>query len=228
MPDNKLEGNEETPKPQAGEEKPQGENQDAPEEKPEDEPEGGGSQSIDYKAELEREKERRIKAEKVIEKRKKIEKEEEPIEPTLTQEEIDERIEQKVDERLEEKMAARDRPRAEMMARELASSEDEAKLIMHHFDSSIKHTDNLLRDMENAQALANKGRLTAINRELKRSLKSKETAGTGAGAGQKPESGAPEPRLSAADKEFVVKFGGKWDPKRGEYKIGDEYWKPGS
>lgn len=58
---------------------------------------------------------------------------------------------------------------AQNYAKDLASSSDEAKVIMWHYRHSIQKTGNIQDDIENAHWLANKGKLKSLKEEITRS-----------------------------------------------------------
>ncbi len=91
-------------------------------------------------------------------------------------------------------------------AEQLASSDDERKLILHHYDHSIIPTGNLREDLENAYALANKNKTNARITELQRAAVSKRNRQSSSDAGQqvKPKQ---SPEVTAEDRE-MAKFAG--------------------
>ncbi len=91
-------------------------------------------------------------------------------------------------------------------ADQLASSDDERKLILHHYDHSIIPTGNLREDLENAYALANKNKTNARIAELQRAAASKRSRQSSSDAGPqiKPKQ---SPEVTAEDRE-MAKFAG--------------------
>lgn len=219
MPEEKPK-EEENPKPQTGEEeKPQDENPEPeqPEvpEEPKEAPEED-SEPIDHKAELEQLEKTKIELEKAKKKIGHLEREKEQATDT---EEIDE-LRTEISELKETISSIKTdalKPQAEIVADQLASTEDERKHIMFHYENSIKLTGNTLQDVKNAQVLANRKVLEGRLSEAQRALR-KPAAGSGQGAGRKQPAGKPIPKLSEGDQKMwtsLVGKGWKWDAQKG-------------
>ena len=86
-----------------------------------------------------------------------------------------------------------------------SSNEDEAALIKHHLENSIKPSGDDVTDIINAKALANKARFTQQTSEIKRA-KMQTEADKATSAGQKEESKSKS-RLSAEDKKIMRAYG---------------------
>lgn len=86
-----------------------------------------------------------------------------------------------------------------------SSNDDEAALIKHHLENSIKPSGDDVTDIINAKALANKARFTQQTSEIKRA-KMQTEADNATTAGQKEES-KTKPRLSAQDKAIMKAYG---------------------
>ena len=97
--------------------------------------------------------------------------------------------------------------------RGVSGNPEEQKLIRFHYDNTIKQSGssrtNIMEDIQNAWLYANKTKLLKENRELKNSLKSKNSISSGnRGANQdplKPE--LDDKNFSADDKRFMEKRG---------------------
>ncbi len=193
---------------------PQAAEESKPEEKPFEAPQepqkDSSSQPIDYKGELERAKKAIIGLKK---ENKELKKDPDKEKPRLDEEDINQRIEESIAERIKQEMegfkVASTRSQAEIVVGQLTSNKDEQDLILHHYENSIRITGNLKNDLENAQALANKRKLTAQNAELKRAMSSKENISKPAGAGAKPNPPAKAPELNADTVKFLQSRGAK-------------------
>lgn len=86
-----------------------------------------------------------------------------------------------------------------------ASSKDEAALIKHHLENSIKQSGDDVTDIINAKALANKARFTQQTSEINRA-KLQTEADPVAATGQKTEQ-STKPRLSAEEKKIMRAYG---------------------
>jgi hypothetical protein len=187
-------------------------------------------QNIDYKAELEA-KENELKQAKgkiaFLEKKNVPKEDDDDLEKRP---DISETVARIVDEKVSGLRQEIIKPQAEVLARQVATSEDEAKLIMFHYENSIKSTGNLAEDISNAKALANKKRLEAKNSELVAALKAKESKGDGGGeAGQAPKVSSNRPKLSQDDEAIVSRMGAKWDGDRKLFVLpSGRTWSPNS
>lgn len=179
-----------------------------------------GDEGIDYKAELEIEKAKLKKAEEAIIKLKKGKKPdgtEEEVKP-LTQEKVNETI----DKRLEKDRLDAVEDYVESQIELITQNVDEQKLILHHYENSVKKSGyskrSIRRDLENAYVIANRKKILQQNRELKTTLKQKGSiSNTGIGSNQvKPT--VTESGLSEKDISFLKSRGENPD----DYKVDSE------
>lgn len=160
---------------------------------------------IDYKKELEvvrTELEKKTKqvgqAEHVIEKLK-------AEGSTVNAENIEEMVNRLVDEKVN-KLTEQVRGDAiQGLIEQYSSNSDEAALIKHHLENSIKPSGDDVVDIINAKALANKARFTQQTSEIKRA-QSESEADKASTAGEK-QSKAPESKLSAEDLKIMRAYG---------------------
>lgn len=142
-------------------------------EEPEEDSEA--EEGIDYESELEKERARLGK--KIDKEREKRIEAEKAKGLSLAD------AEKLIDERVAVAERRMQRGRAEQLASEMARSESEKNLILHHYDNSIIPSGNIEEDMDKAFALANIKRVKGTISELKLAAKSKKTLGGGSGAG---------------------------------------------
>lgn len=165
---------------------------------------------VDYKTELEKERERLgLKIDKERQKRIEAQK------GSMPREEVEKLINEKVGQ-VEKQMF---RERATIIAERLAKSPAEKELIMLHYDHSILPTGNLEEDMDMAYTLANRKKTQGTISELQNSLKSKKTISSGGSdAGAPPIEQKPKQKYSqeildgakfvgVTPEEFVKKLG---------------------
>ena len=159
------------------------------------------SKHIDYQALYEEEKTRRVKAESIIQRHTEKPKEEEdtfvetPDVRTIVKEELED---------FKHTISSQLRTREIGEAIQKTSTDaHEAALIRWHYDNSIRPSGDLELDVENARALANKRRVQNQFEEMKASIISKETVGTGSGAGRRVETPKEGqlPTLTDADRQ---------------------------
>jgi len=162
---------------------------------------------IDYKAELEKEKAKRAKAEYTLYKKNKEAKQAKAEAPEINPEEIRPTIEAEVAAVLE---AERQKEAEDLFEEELfnlSSDENERELIRLKYDRLAKSgftRTSIRQDLEEARFLANRPKYERVSSELAQTVVSKRTlGGNGLGAGQ--ERPQPTPDLS---KLFSA---GEWD-----------------
>ena len=207
------ETNEETPEGEADTSENTDEGDSGADNSAEDDNQGSdkGDQKIDYKTELADEKERREKAEAKIIKLKRGKKDqgddtEQEIEP-VTQDDIN----KTVDERLEKDRLDAVEDYVESQIELITQNVDEQKLILHHYENSVKKSGyskrSIRKDLENAYVIANRRKILQQNRELRTSLKQKSSiSNTGIGSNQvKPN--VIEGGLSEQDIAFLKQRG---------------------
>ncbi len=154
---------------------------------------GGGNEQkdvpIDYKAEYEAEKTRREGAEQTIIDNKRKAK------AAPDDEELDATIDEKVDRKVNEKLAERVSDEIDSVLSELSDNPDEREFIKFHYQHTIQKTGfsrtAIRSDLQNAQVLANRKKIDSENRELRESLRSKNTTGSGTGMGTNQDRPAP-------------------------------------
>lgn len=175
-------------------------------EKPEEgQPES--EEEVDYKAKYEEEQRLRKKAESRVQflKEKKVDGDEKPI----TKKDLEE---------LEANLTRRHlRAQVESRARELSENEDEAKLILHHYEHSIVPTGDVKKDVARARLLANEAKFEREHEELFRAAESKRNRESGFSSG-KPEGTAKEPELDSETRKLVGMNKMSWDPKEKLFK----------
>lgn len=164
-----------------------------------------GVEDIDYKTELEVETARREKAEEAIIKLKKKRKESGEVEP-LSETQVGKIVQDSIDRSRLDDVEDYVDTQVELITQNV----DEQKLIRFHYDNSVKKSGfskrSIRKDLENAQAIANRKRILKENRELKTSLSQGSASNTGMGSNQsKPRTG--KPKLSEADKTFLRQRG---------------------
>lgn len=167
---------------------------------------------VDYQKELEMarkeldKKDKRIgQAEHVIEKMKSEGQ-------TVNQENIEEMVSRMVEDRVS-KLTEQVRGDAiDSLISSYASNKDEAELIKHHLENSIKPSGDDVTDILNAKALANKARFTQQTSEIKRA-QSESEADKASTAGQKQTS-TQKVKLSAEDLKIMRAYGLKEEDLR--------------
>ena len=165
---------------------------------------------IDYAAELAAAQTRIAQAEHTI-----VELKKEKKAPVKEPENVDEDVvDQKIDQRfsaLQQQLAST--AIASTLAT-LSSDPDERKLILFHYQNSIKQTgvtaDAILADLENAQILANRRKLVRENSEIKRALIAKNNTSSG-GRGSNQDKKEAEVRttvkVTAAEAALLARRG---------------------
>ena len=188
------------------------------EEQPAQEPESQEEEKIDYKKELEQERKLREKAESSAqyhkEKAKELRdsKEEEPSEEDtpLTKKDLD-----TLEANLTRK-TFQNQVRSE--ASRIATNEDEAELIIFHYENSVVPTGDIVKDVTRARLIANEARIERNTEELTAALESKNSRSFGGSSGgRKLADPTKEPPLDADTKQLVDMNKMKWDPKMGHW-----------
>lgn len=136
--------------------------------------------SVDYKAELEKEKKRREQAEFVIESLKKEKKEKDSGKEG--QGEADDKtvdVEKIIEQKLEKFKLEAVGNNVQSILGQISATPEEAELIKHHYENTIKRsgysTNDILNDLTRAKLLANEKKIIAENEELKKALGSRDT-----------------------------------------------------
>ena len=151
---------------------------------------------VDYEAELDAEKERRTKAEQKIVDMKRQSKDID----------IDTLVEEKVNAKMQDSAT-------DLLADVLTgiTNDKERELVKYHYENSIKPTGftvlAIQKDVARARLIANEGKITKENSEMKIALKAKHSVGTGTGSNQDKQSFETEPNYSEADKKLMERHG---------------------
>lgn len=174
----------------------------------EEEPES--QDSIDYKAKLEEERQRREKAEEAVVKYKKQAKEKESDDSQPQEEsdqpDVSELVRQEVSKARQEMV--QDQIDAQLNSIE---NEDERELVKYHYHNTINpsgfSTSQIREDVTRARLIANKDKIMQENQELRESLKSKQTvSNTGVGSNRKHDNLPGEP-LDQTNADFLKRRG---------------------
>lgn len=187
---------------------------------------GSSSKTIDYKAELEKERKARETAEKLIAeskfkaKHKKDDDEEEDEgdddeDKPLTRKELNILLEQ--NQRKSLKVANAER--IAEIAHEIADSTEEAELIIElHNNRNFPSHLSIREQVEEAQAIANRKKLISQKSELARALRAKETASKDGASAHRDGQAGTAPKMSAQDESAYKRAGFAYDTK-------DKLWK---
>lgn len=182
----------------------------SPPEKPESESEEKSKdkegEHIDYKTRYEEERKRRERAESIIQRHKEKEKDEESFSETVDYESMREMLREEVDILKSSLISQLQKREISEAINKITHDPNEAALIRYHFDNSIRQTNDLDLDIENARALANKHRLYTLEEEIKLALAAEEAKTSGSAAGQKPKIKEPDeelPLLTPVDMKII-------------------------
>lgn len=105
--------------------------------------------------------------------------------------------------------------RAKELADEMAGSDKEAELIFEIYQNRTFPEHLTMREqMEEAYAIANRRSLLAKNRELRRTLRSRDTAGKDVAGTHRDSAVGTAPKLAKADANAYARAGFKYDSKR--------------
>lgn len=182
-------------------------------------------ENIDFEAELKKEQERRIASDKAnaelafkLRERKRKEEEEDfdnEEEKPLTAKQLQDILQQ-------DREKTRKELQSELIsekARKLAGSEAEANLILEiHKNRSFPEGLSLDEQLEEAFAIANRKTIMAQNAELKRALRSKETASDNVAGTHRESAPLNEPKASSHDISAIKAAGFIWDGKANMWK----------
>ena len=180
--------------------------------------------TIDYKAELEKERQAREKAEKALagdrfkkskEKREVVEEEsEEDEEQPLTPSQLEARLAQER-QQTEKIFLARE---ANQIAGQMAGSEDEKALILEVFKNrSFPSHLSLQEQIEEAYLIANRKKIVGENSELKRALLGKAGVNTDTATTHHDESKGTEPKIAPQDAKAIKEAGFAWNTTSRRY-----------
>ncbi len=183
------------------------------------------SSQIDYEAELAKEREARIKAEKAaadLAFKKRKEKREEPEESSdddeekpLTRKDIDQLLESNRQATLKQ-LQERE---IQEIARDMSESDAEANLIVEiHRNRTFPSNLSLQEQLEESYAIANRKKVFPKIAELKRALKGKENANANPATAHRDAPGADEPKVLSQDAQAIKSAGMVWDGKLRLYK----------
>lgn len=152
----------------------------------------------DYKLELDAERKRREQAEYALKELRKKKSEE-----LMAGLDLDDRIAKEVEKATATLREEVGRTTLHSSIQKIASSPEEAELILHHYSHSIRQSGSLLDDLENAKLLANKPRILKENEELRRTLQTPSISkAPSSGAGQKVEEKVT-PELTPFEKQLL-------------------------
>ena len=193
------------------------ESQETKSEESKDEP-----QHIDYKKEVEVEREKqggKSELEKALYTRKKIDERIQELGGESPKEDVDEdAIRKIVSEETESIRGTLYDEKARDIISQLTSDKDEAEAIYLKWkNGAVTSSGSLRDDLENVQLILNKKVIQKQFGEYRRTIASKETTSKGAGAGQKPTQGKMRPKLSADNEEFLAANRYQWDPLKGVF-----------
>ena len=182
------------------------------------------TQDIDYKAIANEERERREKSDKKaadlafkLRDKKRTEASDDDAEDDedkpLTRSELNEALKgfSQTNEKSQQEVQAK------QLAKELTSNDDEADAAFEMWKNRIIPTGDARADMMFAVGGLNHKRVLAINEELKRSLKSKQTVNKDASGDHKNSSSTNEPKMNGADAASVKASGMKWNNEKKVY-----------
>lgn len=118
----------------------------------------------------------------------------------------------------------------ETEVRSRARNEDEAELALHHLETTLRGgTGNTNEDIDNAFALANKGRMREVVKEVNRAIESSKRKGTGdvqsRKIAQEQKDKAPTP--SPSDAKMIERYKLVYNPKTKGYVSQEEAKKLG-
>lgn len=152
---------------------------------------------IDYKALLEKERSQRERAEKKIVKLKNRERE------TVDEDAIA-ALREEISNLRGEITQTLSRKELDDAIKSVTTNQDEAELIKHHLENSIKSSGDIQEDVKRAKALANATKLDSENAALKEAVKTKADNAPDYGSRRiQPEKPS---NLSPKDQEFLNKF----------------------
>lgn len=193
---------------------------------PEQTPEGD-EDSEQVKAQLEKEREARKKAEKAAadrafklreQKRNQQPEPEEEGKKYLTREEAEEIVAREREKTRKEMLS----DQIKGIADRLATNDTERDLIIEtHRNRSFPEHLSLEQQLEECFVIANKSKILGENRELKRAVAGKQSVSTDAAETRQDEPKGKQPNISGADKAEFARLGFKWNGtnKRWEKKL---------
>lgn len=176
---------------------------------PEGKPEGEEEDIEAVKAKLEEERRLRVKAESALQYRKEKEKEREKGDEPVTKKDL-------LD--LEANLTRKTlRAQVESEIKRVAENEDEAKLILNHYDATLVPTGDIAKDVRRAKLLANEAKAEREQEELEKARESKENRGRSFSGGR-PEFESKEPELDPETRKLVAMNKMQWDSKEKIFK----------
>jgi hypothetical protein len=202
-------------------------NAESTEDNTEEETEATQDTQIDYEAELKAERERREKAEKELADRAFKEREQKRKGKDDKQED-DTDEDKPLTARDLQSILAREREatskelqgaRVAQIAKDMAGSDAEANLIVEiHRNRTFPQGMSVQEQMEEAYIIANRKKILATNKELKRALIGKETTSRDAAGTHRDATEAQETKLSSQDAHAIKAAGMVWDGAKRAYK----------
>lgn len=161
---------------------------------------------VDYKAELEAERERRERAEDKIVKLKKDKQETPPAEiPQDAMEKLKQELLEVQQAELSKIRMESSRSVIEAEISKRSTSDDEAALIRYHLENSVKMSGDVAKDVARAKLLANEKHYQKGMQEMAEALKAKNATGA-PGFGSETKDGKQKAKLAGADKAFANAF----------------------
>lgn len=166
------------------------------------------SGEIDYKAELEKERKRREKAEYTLRKRNEEDKQRRET-SYVDDDDIDARIDAKVEARLNQMRATQVSDVIDEVLGSVGSSPEERELIKYHYENSVIQSGlsraAVQEDMRKAKLLANASKYERENAELAETVKSKRAMGKSGGTNQDKASYSEDlsKHFTASEWEFM-------------------------
>lgn len=159
-----------------------------------------GESEVDYKGDLEKLKSKANHDREGYEKRKSDDQSSDHV--VADKEAIQQLIEREVEKGINTLGNKVTQQNALMAAKAISASNDEANLVMWHYENSIRKTGDLTEDISNAHLLANKNRLTQERSELIRSAESADLRSKGTGSGVKKML-VEKPTLTPQEKQLA-------------------------
>ncbi len=203
------------------EEKAEAEEEETPKEEP---------LQIDHEAELKKEREKREEAERKLEetrdkarerfkKKEEVEVEDEPQDKPVTVSELTSILAKDRQDNRKELQASTIALKAKELAGKDASEAEVQRIIETHRERTFPSYLSLDKQLEESYAIVNSPRIIAQNSELKRSLLSKDTKGTGDEGVTKDAPKIGEPTLETSFRTELQKAGFLWDGKQFKKKL---------
>ncbi len=164
-----------------------------------------GDEGIDYAAELEKVQDQLKQAEYTIVDLRQKKGGKKENESQSTDEDV---VDKKIDERMSSIQQQLASTAIASALGSLSDDADERKLILFHYNNSIKTTgitpEAILSDLENAKTLANKRKILRENAEIKRTIITKNSMGSGGRGSNQDKKEAEQPTVKVSDAEAAL------------------------